>query len=175
RPMAYRGALVGRRAPISCIIRPHFVQQVMILIGRLFKKLSGKTEPAREPSPRSGSRSQRQNSNKTQHSHKVSQSPEVTAPEQAAGIQGEKSKRSRTRSRGRRNRQRGSGASKQSGTPWDISQFPVPEEAGKTRFHDFELENDLMHAIADLKFDYCSPIQAQSLPLALQGKDVVGK
>jgi len=58
---------------------------------------------------------------------------------------------------------------------WDISQFPVPEVKGKLRFHDFGLETDLMHAIADQGFEYCSPIQAQSLPLALQGKDVVGK
>ncbi|MDO3387080.1 ATP-dependent RNA helicase RhlB [Gilvimarinus sp. SDUM040013] len=53
--------------------------------------------------------------------------------------------------------------------------FPVPEVEGKRRFHDFSLENDLMHAIADQGFEYCSPIQAQSLPHALQGKDVVGK
>lgn len=59
--------------------------------------------------------------------------------------------------------------------PWDISEFPVPQEEGKTRFHDFELELPLMHAIADLGFSYCSPIQAQSLPFALKGRDVVGK
>ncbi|MDO6571577.1 MULTISPECIES: ATP-dependent RNA helicase RhlB [unclassified Gilvimarinus] len=46
---------------------------------------------------------------------------------------------------------------------------------GKTRFHDLNLETGLMHAIADEGFEYCSPIQAQSLPHALQGKDVVGK
>jgi ATP-dependent RNA helicase RhlB len=59
--------------------------------------------------------------------------------------------------------------------PWDISQFEVPEEEGKSRFHDFQLELPVMRAIADLGFNYCSPIQAQSLPYALQGKDVVGK
>jgi len=32
-----------------------------------------------------------------------------------------------------------------------------------------------MHAIADLGFQYCSPIQAQSLPHTLAGHDVVGK
>ncbi|HOY23363.1 MAG TPA: ATP-dependent RNA helicase RhlB, partial [Cellvibrio sp.] len=37
------------------------------------------------------------------------------------------------------------------------------------------LEPEIMHAVADLGFSYCSPIQAQSLPHALQGKDVVGK
>ncbi|MGQ9426194.1 ATP-dependent RNA helicase RhlB [Gilvimarinus sp. F26214L] len=59
--------------------------------------------------------------------------------------------------------------------PWDISQFPVPEVPGKTRFHDLDLPVEVMHAIADLGFEYCSPIQAQSLPYALNGQDLVGK
>lgn len=58
---------------------------------------------------------------------------------------------------------------------WDISSFTVPAIEGKTRFHDFDLEPQLMHGIADLGFQYCSPIQAQSLPYALQGRDLVGK
>ena len=59
--------------------------------------------------------------------------------------------------------------------PWDISEFQVEPLEGKTRFHDFDLELPLMRGIAALGFKYCSPIQAQSLPHALQGKDVVGK
>lgn len=59
--------------------------------------------------------------------------------------------------------------------PWDISQFDVPPMEGKSRFHDFDLAPELMHGIADLGFQYCSPIQAQSLPHALKGSDVVGK
>ena len=59
--------------------------------------------------------------------------------------------------------------------PWDISQFTVAPLEGKSRFHDFDLPLDLMRGIAELGFHYCSPIQAQSLPHALQGKDVVGK
>ena len=59
--------------------------------------------------------------------------------------------------------------------PWDISQFKVPSIAGKTRFHDLDLPLPLMHAIADLGFEYASPIQAQSLPYALNGDDLVGK
>lgn len=64
---------------------------------------------------------------------------------------------------------------KQAQPAWDISQFVVPEEEGKTRFHDLDLPAPLMHAIADLGFQYCSPIQAQSLPYTLNGHDVVGK
>lgn len=59
--------------------------------------------------------------------------------------------------------------------PWDISQFPVPEVEGKTRFHDLNLAPELMHGIADLGFEYCSPIQAQSLPNTLNGHDMLGK
>ncbi len=58
---------------------------------------------------------------------------------------------------------------------WDISQFPVPEVEGKVRFHDLYLDPRVMHAIADLGFEYCSPIQGQSLPFALKGHDVLGK
>jgi ATP-dependent RNA helicase RhlB len=59
--------------------------------------------------------------------------------------------------------------------PWDPASFVVEEIEGKTRFQDLGLEPEIMHAVADLGFSYCSPIQAQSLPHALQGKDVVGK
>lgn len=58
---------------------------------------------------------------------------------------------------------------------WSLDEFPVPEQAGKTRFHDLKLPLGLMHAIADLEFQYCSPIQAEALPDTLQGKDLVGQ
>lgn len=60
-------------------------------------------------------------------------------------------------------------------TPWDINQFQVPQLEGKTRFHDLDLPNNVMHAIADLGFEYCTPIQAKALPFSLNGQDVVGK
>ena len=58
---------------------------------------------------------------------------------------------------------------------WDLSQFQVPQVEGKTRFHDLDLSLPLMHGIADLGFEYCSPIQSQSLPHTLQRRDFVGK
>ena len=58
---------------------------------------------------------------------------------------------------------------------WTIDQFPVPKQEGKTRFHDLGLDVRLMHGIADLGFEYASPIQAASLPHTLQGHDVIGK
>ena len=58
---------------------------------------------------------------------------------------------------------------------WSIDQFEVPEEEGKTRFHDLDLHPGLMRGIAELGFQYCSPIQAQVLPHTLQGSDAIGK
>ncbi len=58
---------------------------------------------------------------------------------------------------------------------WDISNFNVPEEEGKTRFHDMKLPDVLMHAIADLNFKYCTPIQKEILGPCLEGKDAFGQ
>ncbi|MGE4488546.1 MAG: DEAD/DEAH box helicase [Kiritimatiellales bacterium] len=59
--------------------------------------------------------------------------------------------------------------------PWDPASFQVEPEEGKTRFQDLDLPVDILHAIADLNFRYCTPIQAEILPLTLQGKDMAGK
>ncbi len=58
---------------------------------------------------------------------------------------------------------------------WDISKFQVQVQEGKTRFHDFNLPNEIMHAIADLGFQYCTPIQKEILTPALLGKDATGR
>ena len=58
---------------------------------------------------------------------------------------------------------------------WTPAQFKVPPREDKTRFHDLDLPDEVLHAIADLGFEYCSPIQAQSLPHTLNGHDMVGK
>lgn len=58
---------------------------------------------------------------------------------------------------------------------WDLSQFQVEPMADKTRFHDLDLPLPLMHAIADLEFQFCTPIQAQALPDALLGKDMIAR
>jgi len=59
--------------------------------------------------------------------------------------------------------------------PWSIEQYQVSPEEGKTRFHDLGLELSLVHSIADLNYQYCSEIQAESLPKTLLGHDVIGK
>ncbi len=58
---------------------------------------------------------------------------------------------------------------------WTPAQFDVPEKEGETRFHDLDLDDRVMHGIADLGFEYCTPIQAQVLPHTLQGHDAIGK
>ncbi|MBU1168788.1 MAG: DEAD/DEAH box helicase [Proteobacteria bacterium] len=56
-----------------------------------------------------------------------------------------------------------------------MSDFPVPEVDGKLRFQDLNLADPILHAIADLNFQYCTPVQAGILPDALNGKDAIGK
>lgn len=58
---------------------------------------------------------------------------------------------------------------------WDLSQFDVPVEEGRKRFHDFDLPIEIMHAISDLSFHYCTPIQAEILEHTLNGNDATGK
>jgi ATP-dependent RNA helicase RhlB len=59
--------------------------------------------------------------------------------------------------------------------PWDPSLFQVPPKEGATRFQDLDLPVEIMHAIADLGFQYCTPIQAAILPKTLLGVDAAGR
>ncbi len=60
-------------------------------------------------------------------------------------------------------------------TNWSIKDFVVEPIPGKTRFHDFQLAPELMRAIQELGFPYCTPIQAQVLGYTLKGKDAIGR
>jgi ATP-dependent RNA helicase RhlB len=153
----------------------------MVLIGKFINKLIGRQAetpaPKQEsqkntsPSGESSNRNRRQANDRSRRAkHPKSREASGSKPGQVqaekAAPQEKPAPRAKSPERAR---------PKVDETHWDISQFPVPEEAGKTRFHDFDLDTRLMHAIADLGFKYCSPIQAQSLPYALKGQDVVGK
>ena len=59
--------------------------------------------------------------------------------------------------------------------PWTLDAFVVVPEPGKTRFHDCRLPLEVMHAISDLGFQYCTPIQAETLSHSLAGRDVIGQ
>ncbi|MEI6149524.1 MAG: DEAD/DEAH box helicase, partial [bacterium] len=58
---------------------------------------------------------------------------------------------------------------------WSPDQYVVPPAEGKTRFHDLNLADPILHAIADLEFQYCTTVQARAIPPALEGKDVTGR
>ena len=58
---------------------------------------------------------------------------------------------------------------------WDISKFDVVPVEGEKRFHDFDLPLSVMHAIADLDFKYCTPVQTQTLDGTLAGSDAIGQ
>jgi ATP-dependent RNA helicase RhlB len=58
---------------------------------------------------------------------------------------------------------------------WNPDEFKVPVVEGKKRFHDFDLPEEIMHAIFDLNFQYCTPIQTEILDKGLEGKDAIGQ
>lgn len=60
-------------------------------------------------------------------------------------------------------------------SPWSIEEFAVEPQEGRIRFHDLDLPLPLMRAIHRLGFEYCSPIQAQTIPETLDGLDCIGK
>lgn len=70
---------------------------------------------------------------------------------------------------------RQSNTPKSAPAPWSVEEFPVEPQEGKVRFHDLGLPDSIMHGIADLGFEYCSPIQGSVLPHTLQGHDAIGK
>ncbi len=53
--------------------------------------------------------------------------------------------------------------------------FDVPVEVGRTRFADLSLGREVLLAVQELGFSYCTPIQAKSLPHTLEGRDIAGK
>jgi len=58
---------------------------------------------------------------------------------------------------------------------WSIEDFPVVEVEGKVRFHDLNIPDRVIKSIAEMGFEYCSEIQAETLPMTLQGYDIIGQ
>ncbi|HHO59341.1 MAG TPA: ATP-dependent RNA helicase RhlB [Thiotrichales bacterium] len=44
-----------------------------------------------------------------------------------------------------------------------------------TRFSEFQLDESILNGLNETGFEFCTPIQAQSIPIALTGKDVAGE
>lgn len=60
-------------------------------------------------------------------------------------------------------------------TGWDPASYVVPVEEGKLRFSDVKLPRPILHAIADLGFQYCTPIQQRVLKFTMAGHDAIGR
>ncbi|MBN1268196.1 MAG: DEAD/DEAH box helicase [Kiritimatiellae bacterium] len=58
---------------------------------------------------------------------------------------------------------------------WNLASFQIAPKEGKARFHDLGLPDEVMHAIDDLEFEYCTPIQGAILPKTLAGLDAGGR
>lgn len=112
------------------------------------------------------------NTQKLHNTNKDKNTAEVEQVDESASVSGAEPKPS-GRSRQKNSRRRGS--SKPNKEAWNLSQFDVPTLEGKLRFHDLNLHDVLMHAIYDLEYQYCSPIQAKILPHTLKGHDAIGK
>ncbi len=107
---------------------------------------------------------------------KVNKSPESAEaqPQAAAVTSQEKSTEAKTKSKPKVKSKPRQPKAKPP-VSWSVDQFQVEPEEGKQRFHDFNLPDDVMHAIADLEFKYCSAIQAATLNQSLAGNDMIGK
>lgn len=60
-------------------------------------------------------------------------------------------------------------------TGWNSADYVVPPEEGKLRFADLKLPMPVLHAISDLGFQYCTPIQQRVLKFTLAGHDAIGR
>jgi ATP-dependent RNA helicase RhlB len=129
------------------------------LIKSLVGRLTGKNSAAADnsPAPSANSKAPRKGA----------------APKKAAGSKGEVDKKVSQNKGGQRKRRPAKPKAAQ--PAWNVDQFKVDPKEGETRFHDLGLRDELMHAIADLGFQYCSPIQGTVLPHTLQGHDAIGK
>ena len=56
-----------------------------------------------------------------------------------------------------------------------IQRAPAPEFLTETRFQEFDLPAEALSGLDDAGFIYCTPIQEQTLPVSLAGRDVAGQ
>ena len=59
--------------------------------------------------------------------------------------------------------------------PLHIERAQKPEFLTNTRFDQFDLHAEVLAGLNDAGFEYCTPIQAQTLPVSLTGRDVAGQ
>jgi ATP-dependent RNA helicase RhlB len=56
-----------------------------------------------------------------------------------------------------------------------VPRAPQPEFLTETRFDEFDLPAEVLAGLKDAGFTHCTPIQAQTLPVSLTGRDVAGQ
>jgi ATP-dependent RNA helicase RhlB len=133
---------------------------INVIKARLFKPKGPKTfEPTESPGP------------------PISASPDlITGRNKKRGVNRQKEVTEKTRPprSGIAESNRG-GETGGSQALWEPAFFQVPEAPGKTRFHDLDLPDPVLHAVADVGFQYCTPIQAEIMPSTLNGRDAFGR
>jgi ATP-dependent RNA helicase RhlB len=56
-----------------------------------------------------------------------------------------------------------------------IQRAQKPEFLTNTRFDEFDLHAEVLAGLNDAGFEFCTPIQAQTLPVSLTGRDIAGQ
>ncbi len=141
-------------------------KSVLKKIGDLFKRLTG---TRREPTIKPAVSTQRPQEHRTkravtpqkEHVHRERRGPRRERPSSSA--------------RPPRTKPVSVNEPRLQEVPWNPAEFNVPPEEGKGRFHDLDLPPELMRAIHDLGFQYCTPIQAGILAHTLSGGDATGR
>jgi ATP-dependent RNA helicase RhlB len=59
--------------------------------------------------------------------------------------------------------------------PWTRDDYVVEPAEGKLRFLDADLPDSILHALSDMGFQYCTPIQARVLQEVAEGHNVAGR
>ena len=142
------------------------VRRLLRRIGERLKQLTGKKEHGKSPAPHP-SKSLHVQSAPARPPKREEYRPQVRKPG------GQKQRRPQPPSPPRP--QAAVSVPSHEAMKWDLSSFQVPPTAGLTRFHDLNLPPEVMHSIADLAFEYCTPIQAAIMPKVLEGIDAAGR
>jgi ATP-dependent RNA helicase RhlB len=135
------------------------IKRFLIKAGRKFKRLAGSGGKKKTAAPHADQKADQETSVRAEPI-----SLEKRRDEQRKTAGGYTAAQSREQEQKRKKKPR-----------WTPAQFPVDPVEGKSRFHDFPLPLGVMHAIADLDFKYCTPIQEKALPDAMAGKDIIGR
>ena len=65
--------------------------------------------------------------------------------------------------------------SEEAQSPFQQPRAQQPEFLTETRFDEFDLPPEVLAGLKDAGFEHCTPIQAQTLPVSLTGRDVAGQ